>query len=393
MHENLLILFSASDNYIEKVKTTKLILEILTMQKPINNYSRKTLDTNYNLVFDWGNTLMKADLPYSGPMADWLEVQAVPGIQNGLKKLQDFPKYVATNAGDSNQALVNKALERVQLNTFFENIFTSRDLNFYKPQPEFFSSIAKNLDENPKNLVMIGDSYPADVLGAHQAGWSTLWYNPSCQPCPGLLAVHQGEIYDMENLDETLQSLSLPDWNTCLQWQMEFNFPNNLWMHSQAVAGVAYLLALWLKQKGENVNPILAQRGGLLHDLAKLHPEVNRTNGNDHGVLAGKILNQRGQPELAEIAIRHMIFSFEISERVPSTWEEILVYFADKLIEGKEIVSIQERLAALQARYKMNSEKYLPVLTEVQERICRIIQRSPEKMLQDLKDHFYTNQN
>ena len=363
------------------------------MQNTIHNYSRKSPAPNYNLVFDWGNTLMKADLPYSGPMADWAEVYAVPGAINGLEKLKDIPKYVATNAGDSNRTLVNKALERVHLHTFFKDIFTSRDLNFHKPQPEFFSSIAEKLGQNPKNLVMIGDSYQADVLGAQQAGWSALWYNPTCQPCPGLMAVHQGEIYDMQDLDDALQTLSLPDWNTCLQWQIEFNFSNNLWMHSQAVAGVAYLLALWLKQKGEKVNPILAQRGGLLHDLAKLHPEVNRASGNDHGVLAGKILHQRGQPELAEIANRHMIFSFEIRERIPTTWEETLVYFADKLIEGKEIVSIQERLAALQVRYNWNTEKYLPVLSEVQDKICRIIRRSPERMLQDLKDHFFVNQN
>ena len=148
-------------------------------------------------------------------------------------------------------------------------------------------------------------------------------------------------------------------------------------MHSQAVAGVAYLLALWLRQNGENVNPILAQRGGLLHDLAKLHPDDDFANGNDHGVLAGKILYQRGQPELAKIAIRHMIFSFEIKERCPTTWEEILVYFADKLIEGKSIVSIEERVTALELRYKGDFRKYLPTLKHIQDKICNHIQRSP----------------
>ena len=361
------------------------------MQNNNNNYSRKSNSSIYNLVFDWGNTLMRADLPYEGSMANWAEVFPIPGIQKGLLKLQDYPKFVATNAGDSNESQVNKALKRVKLDSFFEKTFTSRELNYQKPQPGFFNEIEKRLNQAPKNLVMIGDSYQNDVLGARKAGWQAFWFNPEKLPCPGLLPIHQGEIYDMEKLDEALCNLTLPDWNTCLEWQIEFNFSNNLWMHSQAVAGVAYLLALWLKQNGQEVNPILAHRGGLLHDLAKLHPEANFTNGNDHGTLAGKILYQRGQPALAEIAIRHMIFSFEIKERQPATWEEILVYFADKLIEGKNIVSIEERLAALKIRYKMDSEKYLPILNELQNKICSHIQRSPEKMIKDLKKIFYEN--
>ena len=363
------------------------------MQNNINNYSRNSHEPIYNLVFDWGNTLMRADLPYDGPMADWAEVFSVPGIKEGISKLKDYPKFVATNAGDSDEKQVKKALERVKLDKHFNKIFTSRDLLFQKPQTGFFRTIAERLNEEPENLVMIGDSYPADILGAQKAGWKTIWYNPDIKPCPGLLVIQQGEIYKMEDLDEALQNLSLPDWNTCLNWQLEFNFSNNIWMHSHAVAGVSYLLALWLKQNGEKVNPILAHRGGLLHDLAKLHPEADFTSGNDHGTLAGKILNQRGQPELAKIAIRHMIFSFEVEQRRPTTWEEILVYFADKLIEGKSIVSIEERVSALELRYKGNFRKYLPILKHIQEKICSHIRRSPEKMLQDLKDHFYENQN
>ena len=64
------------------------------MQNNINNYSRNSHEPIYNLVFDWGNTLMRADLPYEGPMAEWAEVFAVPGIKEGLPKLKDYPNLL-----------------------------------------------------------------------------------------------------------------------------------------------------------------------------------------------------------------------------------------------------------------------------------------------------------
>ncbi len=73
----------------------------------------------------------------------------------------------------------------------------------------------------------------------------------------------------------------------------------------------------------------------------------------DHGLAASLWLKDKGQEQLAEIASRHMIYGVLDEARRPNTWEEKLVYLADKLVEKNSIVSIDERIAGLKTRYAM----------------------------------------
>jgi putative hydrolase of the HAD superfamily len=179
-------------------------------------------------------------------------------------------------------------------------------------------------------LMMIGDLYSIDVLGAWQAGWRSVWYNPSAQHCPAHLPVHEIEVHAMQDLPTLLEGPELPSLKTCLGWLQDNNASSNLLMHVQMVAACAYQMALWMVQNGTAVNPILAHRGGLLHDLAKLWPHKHE----DHGLAACRWLKEKGQPVLGEIASRHLIFEILHEERKPRTWEEKLVYLAIKWSKG-----------------------------------------------------------
>jgi len=116
-----------------------------------------------------------------------------------------------------------------------------------------------------------------------------------------------------------------------------------------------------------NVNPILAHRGGLLHDLAK----ATHHQGMDHGQLAGEMLRQKDEPALADIADHHMLFTLLDEVRMPRTWEQKLVYYADKLVEKNELVSVDERLAGLQERYRIDSVIMFTELTPRHQRRWR----------------------
>ncbi len=279
----------------------------------------------YALVFDWGNTVMKELAEFNDlniPMVEWPRVESVPGIDTALAKLKSkYRIFLGTNAQQSSALQIQQALNRLRLDSYFEKIFTFNETQARKPETAFFRSIERLTGEFRDQMVMIGDLYDWDITGAKIAGWKAVWYNSENKPCPGCMPIHDMEINDMQALPEVLNSPALPDVNTCLLWLQQNNAPAHLLAHVQLVAAIAYQLAVWLRAAGISVNPILAHRGGLLHDIAK----AQKIEGVDHGVSGGALLQAKGEPILADIVDHHMLFTLldvksEHRERGRKSW-------------------------------------------------------------------------
>ena len=301
------------------------------------------------LAFDLGDTLIAVDARFKGSMSEWPELQAVPGVQAALSALRGhFRLVILSNAKNSGAYQVQTALARAGLDGLFTAIFTSADLDLEKPDPAYFHKVARSLGAAPHELVMIGDSYLVDIPGARRAGWRAIWYNPGRAPAPGSAPLHDAEFERMANLPLALDRLNLPDQLTCQTWYLQQGGTGSIWQHVEAVGLAAYHLAVLLRAAGHRVDPILAHRGGLLHDIAKI--SAKRTH-RDHSDLGAEILAELGQPVLAEIALRHMLFYLNDPHKCPRTWEEKIVHYADKICEGSRIVEWPERLQGLATRY------------------------------------------
>lgn len=348
------------------------------------------------LVFDWGDTLMRTIPGYTGAMVDWPEIAVVDGISHALEQLAgQYRLVVGTNAADSTADQVQAALQRGGLGQYFQQVFTSGELNgLRKPDVGYFHALQAALGEPAHRMLMVGDDFQVDVLGAGQAGWRTLWYNPAVRPCLGLAPLQDADLYQMGDLPGAILRLRFPTWDTCQAWMGDRALPHSLLLHSQSVAAVAYLLAIWLRQNGEDVDPILAHRGGLLHDLAKVSPARSGNHPLNHGEAAALLLSNYGQPELAQIARRHLLFSLIIPQECPQSWEEKLVYFADKLVEGSGVVTFTERLQALRSRYKMEEVKHpisqiVPALENLQAEICQAIHLPSVELVPKLRSYLF----
>jgi hypothetical protein len=303
---------------------------------------------------------------------------------------------LASNAVNSNALQIESAMARVGLDGIMDSIFTFNELGSRKPQPAFFAGICEHLGTNPSQMLMVGDIWKVDVAGALQAGWNAAWYNPGSLACLGLLPIHQIEIHNMENLPDRLVDLNLPDPAEALRWLQEQGASQTVMIHVQLVAALAYQLAKWLATCGETVNPILAHRGGLLHDLAKLSANYPNAPTHHHGDLAGLLLEEMEQPALAGIARRHLFYlPEEQSQYEPRTWEEKLVYYADKLIESTRLVSLAERMAALNQRYPGEINRFaagLPAVLAVEKMICNILGISPSVLFSLLQRALFEEQ-
>lgn len=345
------------------------------------------------IIFDMGDTLVVVDAAYRGSMVNWPQLVAVKGVKEMLPALDGkYRLVVGSNASDSDATLVKAAMIRLGLDAHFAAYFTPAELDgARKPDRAFFLKLEESLGVPRSELVMVGDSYSSDITGAVQAGWRAVWYNPAGKAEPGLSPLHSAEITSMTDLPQALENMDWPTISECSNWLVEAGAGANLLIHVYMVAALAYQMAVWLRQAGEEVNPVLAHRGGLLHDLAKSQARVHKV---DHGLLAGEMLVARGHGVLAQIADRHVLFNLIHDDRRPRTWEEKLVYFADKLVEEGEIVTFRERLAALQERYKgPTSESNLNVLIDtiaaLELEICRPLNWTPEQLLKQLRYTYF----
>jgi len=156
------------------------------------------------ILFDWGDTLMQVFPQYSGAMVAWPQVAAVVGAAETLAALHpDYRLAVATNAHDSDEAEIWAALKRAGLAANLDKVYCFRNVCFRKPSVEFFEYILSDLGLPPEGVVMVGDDWEADVLGANQAGLRAIWLNSRSAE------VRSGEQY------QTIHSLlELPE---CLQ--------------------------------------------------------------------------------------------------------------------------------------------------------------------------------
>ncbi len=346
-------------------------------------------DSFQTIVFDWGDTLMRVLPEAQGPMALWTKVEAMPNAFEMLSALQSqFKLVVASNAQESSAADIRAALNRVNLGQFISEIYTFNELGSKKPELAFFRALEQKLNTPAHQLTMIGDDYQKDILPAWNAGWLTLWYNPLNQLAEAHMPVQQYECADLGEIPTLLQNQPLPSLQTCLTWYMQQRVTHTLLAHVQTVSAAAYQMAVWLKENQPEVSPLLAHRGGYLHDLAKLI-ETKETN---HAKMAEDLLMDYKQPNLAKIAGRHLMGDLKSANNRPTTWEEKIVHYADKLAEGSSLVSLSERLTALKGRYPQFMEKIdqnRGLIETLELEIANALHRTPQELLSDLRTALY----
>lgn len=156
------------------------------------------------LLFDWGDTVMKDFQGFSGPMAEWPQVETVPGIEETLQALhEEYIICLATNAGASDALLVREALARVHIDHYFTEIFTSKVLGYQKPQVEFFESILHKLNLSARECVMIGNDYMKDIVAAKEVGLQTIYLSENI----GEYEFANAVIYSMDELEKAIARL------------------------------------------------------------------------------------------------------------------------------------------------------------------------------------------
>ncbi len=158
----------------------------------------------------------------------------------------------------------------------------------------------------------------------------------------------------------------------------EFHVPKNVIEHMVKVADVAEKLCDKFIKKGIKVDKELVVQAALLHDLMRVVDfkglnlkRIKQTITSadlefwtdimeeykdvNHAETAAKILSKRGHKRLANLVKKHFIAEIDNLE----TWEEKIVYYADKRVEGKKKVSLKRRMSKSMKKHGKSSLSFL----------------------------------
>lgn len=103
-----------------------------------------------------------------------------PGVRETLEKLRSSPYRVAL-CTNKPRIITDRVLEELELLQYFEATVCADDLPFKKPHPAPLLEIARQLNLNANELVMIGDG-SQDVLCGKAAGARTVGVTYGLKP-------------------------------------------------------------------------------------------------------------------------------------------------------------------------------------------------------------------
>ncbi|RZK62371.1 MAG: HAD family hydrolase [Hymenobacter sp.] len=126
--------------------------------------------------------------------------QPVPGALVLLQHLK--PAYKIGIVTNNRTAEQQQKLRFLGLTSLVDALITSEDVGVLKPDPAIYQVALQRLGAHPAETLMVGDNWPADVLGALAAGIRPLWLNRTgaARPLP-----HVAELPGLEPLAAVLR--------------------------------------------------------------------------------------------------------------------------------------------------------------------------------------------
>jgi uncharacterized protein len=170
-----------------------------------------------------------------------------------------------------------------------------------------------------------------------------------------------------------MRDYALPSHDKCLAIIRDCHVPLHILRHSKTVARFGVFLAKELIRRGVAVDVELVERACLLHDIfrvcefpledfstfeqpvteddkAKWRALKERHAGTRHEDAACAFLRD-AYPVLAETIRKHRYTAIVHEDDKPRTWEEKLVYYADKRVMHDNIVPLRVRLDEAHKRH------------------------------------------
>lgn len=168
----------------------------------------------------------------------------------------------------------------------------------------------------------------------------------------------------------------------------KYGMPEGKRRHVTLVANVATLLATKRKAQSakRKINEALLVAGALLHDIDKNIPKLPNEQHPDTGV---RILCEEGMGEVAELVKTHPLHAILNPRIAPKTWEEKLLYLADKMVKD-EVIGVDARFRLWNDEHLPEEEQRIldsayPKVKQLEKEALDLIGSTPKRILEDIQ--------
>ena len=192
----------------------------------------------------------------------------------------------------------------------------------------------------------------------------------------GVLIDLDSELDYLHVIDQKMAGF--PSYQECIKILHQYQTEERVMDHVKEVARIAGIISEYLNSRGLRIHLGLVMAGALLHDVAK-GEENHAQKGHD-------ILKELGYPEAAKIIAEHMEL---LAQNQGIINETTIVYLADKLVKGSQVVPLEKRLQEQNSRYKGDpliqqiAAKRMENALDIQSKIERILQLKIDEILKD----------
>ncbi len=109
-----------------------------------------------------------------------------------------YTLHIITNGFEEAQ---NIKLKSADLSKYFSNIIISEHTGYKKPDVRIFHYAAESANASGIDCLMVGDGLFVDIIGAQDAGWDTVYFNPA------KIHHHEKPTFEISSLDGLMQIL------------------------------------------------------------------------------------------------------------------------------------------------------------------------------------------
>jgi len=106
----------------------------------------------------------------------------MPGAVELLQYLKE-KGYEINTMSNGFKGIQERKLKAGGMDRYISHVILSEDCGITKPRPGIYEYAQKTCKCAPQGTVMIGDDPTTDILGAHNAGWKTIYLNIRKQDC------------------------------------------------------------------------------------------------------------------------------------------------------------------------------------------------------------------
>ncbi len=181
----------------------------------------------------------------------------------------------------------------------------------------------------------------------------------------------------------------IPSYEEAKKLWIIYHLPDNKQKHCELVAKLALFFASKLKEKKQiAIQTDILRAAALLHDIDKNIPHKEGERHPDTGV---RILTEIGMDEVAHVVKTHPLHAILESSIAPKTWEEKLLFLADKMTKY-ETISVDARFSLWRWRAEQLPkeevfilEKAYPKVKELEQFVCATVGLTPTEVIQFAK--------